>query len=45
MPKPTKEKRPKASEIKAQKLPYPARQSDMKKQPEAIFRITNRRAS
>ena len=32
---PTKEKRPKAKEIKGQKLPYPAKQSDMQQQPDS----------
>ncbi len=35
MPKSTKEKRPKSKDIKGQKLPYPARQSDMKQQPDS----------
>ncbi|MBA2744200.1 MAG: SDR family oxidoreductase [Chthoniobacterales bacterium] len=35
MPKLTKEKRPKAKEIKAEKLSYPGRQSDMKQQPDS----------
>jgi hypothetical protein len=39
----TEEKRPMAKEFEGEKLPYPAKQSEMKRQPTAIYRIIKRR--